>query len=142
MSAQRASFAQSTSNAAWSFATNVNAILPKRQSPHLAWAPGPLLRSWERIQMASGVPRRTLSLCPDWNREAVDAVINGDAAISDFRDNPGIIEADILEEAGRILMRKACGKHGPFEDVLSDHPDFFRRMESLAFGRDFSCVGA
>jgi len=32
-------------------------------------------------------------------------------------------------------------KHGPFEDVLSDHPDFFRRMESLAFGRDFRCVG-
>ena len=58
--------------------------------------------------MAAGVPRRTLSLCPDCNREAVDAVINGDAAIADFRDKPGIIEAEILEEAGRILMRKAC----------------------------------
>ena len=32
MSAQRASFAQSASNAAWSFARNVNAILPKGQS--------------------------------------------------------------------------------------------------------------
>ena len=141
MSAQRASFARSASNAAWSFARNVNAILPKGQSPRPSWAPGPLLKSWERIQMAAGVPRRTLSLCPDCNREAVDAVINGDAAIADFRDKPGIIEAEILEEAGRILMRKACEKHGPFEDVLSDHPDFFRRMESLAFGRDFRCVG-
>src|SRR5580658_2787457 len=141
MSAQRGSFAQSASNAAWSFARNVNAILPKGHSPRPAWAPGPLLKSWERIQMAAGVPRRTLSLCPDCNREAVDAVINSDAAIADFRDKPGIIEAEILEEAGRILMRKACEKHGPFEDVLSDHPDFFRRMESLAFGRDFRCVG-
>ena len=141
MSAQRAGFAQSASNAAWSFARNVNAILPKGQSPRPAWAPGPLLKSWERIQMAAGVPRRTLSLCPHCNREAVDAVINGAAAIADFRDKPGIIEAEILEEAGRILMRKACEKHGPFEDVLSDHPDFFRKMESLAFGRDFRCVG-
>ncbi|HXN25236.1 MAG TPA: radical SAM protein [Candidatus Dormibacteraeota bacterium] len=37
-------------------------------------------------------------------------------------------------------MRKACERHGPVEDVLSNHPDFFRRMEGLAFGRDFECV--
>ena len=91
--------------------------------------------------MGAGVPRKTLSLCPDCNREAADAVISGQATIADFRNKPGIIEAEILEEAERILMRKACEKHGPFEDVLSDHPDFFRRMESLAFGRDFRCVG-
>ena len=93
------------------------------------------------MQMGAGVPRKTLSLCPDCNREAADAVIGGQATIADFRNKPGIIEAEILEEAERILMRKACEKHGPFEDVLSDHPDFFRRMESLAFGRDFRCVG-
>ena len=52
-----------------------------------------------------------------------------------------MIEAEIVEEAGRILMRKACAKHGPFEDVLSNHPAFFRKMERLAFGRDFECVG-
>jgi uncharacterized radical SAM superfamily Fe-S cluster-containing enzyme len=60
--------------------------------------------------------------------------------MTDFRDRPGIIDAEILEEAGRILIRKACEKHGPFEDVLSCHPAFFKRMESLAFGRDFSCT--
>jgi len=60
--------------------------------------------------------------------------------VEDFRDNPGIIEAEILEEGGRILMRKACEKHGPFEDALSSHPDFFRRMERLSFGRDFECA--
>jgi len=91
--------------------------------------------------MATGVPRRTLSLCPDCNREAVESVIRGDASLADFRDRPGIIEAEILEEAGRILMRKACEKHGPFEDVLSNHPAFFKRIESLGFGKDFNCAG-
>jgi len=90
--------------------------------------------------MASGIPRKTLSLCPDCNREAVEAVLIGEIDAADFRDNPGIIEAEILEEGGRILMRKACEKHGPFEDALSNHPDFFRKMERLAFGRDFECV--
>ena len=80
------------------------------------------------------------SLCPECNRKAVEAVIKGEATIADFRDRPGIIDAKILEEAGRILMRKACEKHGPLEDVLSSHPAFFRRMESLAFGRDFGCT--
>ena len=92
------------------------------------------------MQMITGVPRRTLSLCPGCNIEATDAVIQGEASIADFRDRPGVIEAEIVEEAGRILMRKACPKHGPIEDVLSNHPAFFRKMESLAFGRDFECL--
>jgi 7,8-dihydro-6-hydroxymethylpterin dimethyltransferase len=91
--------------------------------------------------MATGVPRRILSLCPECNREASDGVIRGESSVTDFRDRPGIIEAEIVEEAGRILMRKACEKHGPFEDVLSNHPVFFIRMERLAFGRDFNCAG-
>ena len=68
-------------------------------------------------------------------------MIRGEASLADFRDRPGIIEAEIVEEAGRILMRKACEKHGPFEDVLSNHPAFFKRMESLGFGKDFNCAG-
>jgi len=91
--------------------------------------------------MKMGVPRRTLSLCPECNREAVEATVSGDSSLADFRDRPGIVDAEILEEAGRILMRKACGKHGPFEDVLSNHPAFFRRIESLGFGQDFDCAG-
>ena len=91
--------------------------------------------------MTMGVPRRTLSPCPDCNHEAVEAVVRGDASVDDFRERPGVIEAEILEEAGRILMRKACQKHGPFEDVLSNHPVFFRRMENLGFGQDFNCAG-
>jgi uncharacterized radical SAM superfamily Fe-S cluster-containing enzyme len=71
----------------------------------------------------------------------VDSVIRGESSVTDFSNRPGIIEAEIIEEAGRILMRKACEKHGPFEDVLSNHPAFFKRMERLAFGKDFNCAG-
>jgi uncharacterized radical SAM superfamily Fe-S cluster-containing enzyme len=70
----------------------------------------------------------------------VEAVLRSEVDIANFRDNPGVIETEILEEGGRILMRKACEKHGPFEDTLSNYPDFFRRMEHLAFGRDFQCA--
>src|SRR5581483_10786951 len=105
------------------------------------WAPAPLRRSSERVPMASGVPRRTLSLCPECNRQAVDRVTRGESSFPEFGNRPGIIEAEIVEEAGRILMRKACEKHGPFEDVLSNHPEFFKRMENLGFGKDFNCVG-
>ena len=132
---------RAASNGAWLLSKNLNAILPNGELPRPTWAPGRLLKSWERVPMTSGVPRRTRSLCPDCNRDAADAVISGDATIADFRDRPGIIEAEIVEEAGRILMRKACERHGPFEDVLSDHPAFFYRMEDLAFGRDFECTG-
>jgi uncharacterized radical SAM superfamily Fe-S cluster-containing enzyme len=141
MSAQTADLFRSISNAAWSCGKNINSILPHGKLPEPSWAPGPLPTSWERAPMAVGVPRRTLSLCPDCNREAVEGVIGGQASLADFRDRPGIIEAEILEEAGRILMRKACEKHGPFEDVLSNHPAFFKRMESLGFGKDFNCAG-
>ena len=141
MSAQTANRFRSISNATWSFGRNINSILPHGKLPQPSWAPGALPRSWERVPMATGVPRRTLSLCPDCNREAVEGVIRGEASLGDFRDRPGIIDAEILEEAGRILMRKACEKHGPFEDVLSNHPAFFKRMESLAFGKDFNCAG-
>ncbi len=141
MSVQTANLFRSISNAAWSFGRNINSILPHGKLPQPSWAPGPLPRSWERVPMATGVPRRTLSLCPDCNREAAEGVISGEASLADFRDHPGIIEAEILEEAGRILMRKACEKHGPFEDVLSNHPAFFKRMEGLGFGKDFNCAG-
>jgi 7,8-dihydro-6-hydroxymethylpterin dimethyltransferase len=141
MSAQPANVTKSLSNTAWFFARNINSILPDGKLPQPTWAPGPHPRSSERVPMATGVPRRTLSLCPECNREAADSVNRGESSVTDFRDRPGIIEAEIVKEAGRILMRKACEKHGPFEDVLSNHPDFFKRMETLAFGKDFNCTG-
>jgi len=141
MSALTTDLLRSVSNVAWSFARNVNSILPAGNLPQPSWAPAPLPRSSERDAMPSGVPRRTLSLCPECNREAADAVVRGDSSVDNFKEQPGIVEAEILEEAGRVLMRKACEKHGPFEDVLSNHPAFFRRMESLGFGQDFNSAG-
>ena len=128
------------SNACWKVLRAINNLLPGGVLPSRSWAPGRLLKQPERASIAIGVPRRTLSLCPDCNHEAVEAVLSGKSDVEDFRDHPGIIAADILEEGGRILMRKACERHGPFEDALSNHPDFFRRMEQLAFGRDFGCA--
>jgi 7,8-dihydro-6-hydroxymethylpterin dimethyltransferase len=126
--------------AVWKVLRPINSALPEGHLPSPKWAPGPLLRRGQRRPMDQGVPRKTLSLCPDCNHETIQAVLRGENEIADFRDRPGIIDSEILEEAGRILMRKACQKHGPFEDVLSNHPDFFRRMERLAFGRDFECA--
>ena len=140
MSAVATRVFRSVSSGTWFVSKALNSILPNTELPRPAWAPGRLLKSWQRAPMPTGVPRKTISLCPECNREAVEAVINGEMPVTEFRDRPGIIEADIVEEAGRILMRKACKKHGPFEDVLSNHPAFFRRMESLAFGRDFECT--
>jgi len=140
MFASKGDAAYATANAAWRILQPINNMLPAGKLPRPSWAPGPLLKERDRTPMDIGVPRKTLSLCPDCNREAVEAVLKGEIGAADFRDNPGIIEAEILEEGGRILMHKACERHGPFEDVLSNHPDLFRKMEGLAFGRDFGCV--
>ena len=117
---------RTASNTAWLASNAINRILPDGNLPSPRWAPGRLLKQRDRMPIHTGVPRRTLSLCPDCNHEAVEAVLKGEIAVADFRDNPGIIEAEIVEEGGRILMRKACERHGPFEDALSNHPDFFR----------------
>ena len=127
-------------NVGWKALQPINSALRERVLPAPKWAPGPLLKSGQRRSLELGVPRKTSSLCPDCNREAAEAVLSGENEIAHFRDRPGIIDSEILEEGGRILMRKVCDRHGPFEDMLSNHPDFFRRMERLAFGRDFECA--
>ena len=106
MSAQTTNLLRSVSNAAWSFARNINSILPAGNLPQPSWAPAPLPKSSERVPMKMGVPRRTLSLCPECNREAVEATVSGDSSLADFRDRPGIVDAEILEEAGRIFERR------------------------------------
>ena len=140
MPALTSEIARGTATLTWKVLGKINALLPEGDLPSPSWAPGRLLKQRERTPLATGVPRRTQSLCPDCNREAVEGVLKGEMDVADFRDNPGVVEAEILEEGGRILMRKACERHGPFEDALSNHPDFFRKMERLALGRDFRCA--
>ena len=85
MSVQAANLFRSISNAAWSLGRNINSFLPHGKLPQPSRAASPLPRSWERAQMATGVTRRTLSLCPDCNREAVEGVISGEASLADFK---------------------------------------------------------
>ena len=70
---------------------------------------------------------------------AVEAVVNGAASLTEFRDRRGVIDAWVFEEDGRVFMRKTYAEHGTFEDVLSTDSAFLRRMESLYAGQDFRC---
>jgi uncharacterized radical SAM superfamily Fe-S cluster-containing enzyme len=71
---------------------------------------------------------------PEIRKRIIQGEISVDALL---KTRPGEIKAQLVEEAGRILIRKVCEKHGVFEDVLSTNPSFTRRIEKLFFGRDF-----
>ena len=123
---------------AWRAFQAVSTRLPEGELPGPKWAPGKILKSRERSVPQLGFPRMTDSLCPRCVPEVRNAIIGGAADISMLRSrHPGEIKAQLIEENGRILMRKVCEKHGPFEDVISTDPAFSRRIEALFFGRDF-----
>src|SRR4029453_10837067 len=135
------SLVSGTANLLWKAFQSVNRALPEGELPAPKWAPGKMLKSYERSAPTLGFPRVTDSLCPKCVPEVRNSIIRGERDISTMvHENPGEIKAHILEENGRILMRKVCDKHGPFEDVLSTSPDFTRRIEGLFFGRDFRCA--
>ena len=123
-------------NFAWK-ATTTAASLFEREAPHPSWAPGPLPRASERQTPPLYYPRATKSICPKCNEEAAAAVLHGEAALNEFRDHPGVIDAELVEEAGQVLMRKACSIHGPYQDVISTDASFSNRINSLYFGQDF-----
>ena len=134
------SFVSGMSNLAWKIFQAINKRLPEGELPSPKWASGKMLKSYERSAPTLGFPRVTDSLCPRCVPEVRNAILKGEIDISALiSGNPGEIKAHIVEENGRILMRKVCDKHGPFEDTLSTNPDFTRRIESLFFGRDFKC---
>ena len=121
----------------WGLARAVDRRFPER-TIHPKWAPAPLLKQRERTFPPLGFPRRTDSLCPRCVSEVRAEILSGEADWKVLIEGkPGEIPADIVEEGGRILMRKDCPKHGHFEDVMSTDPAFFRRLESLYPGRDF-----
>ncbi len=130
--------ASGLANVAWHAFQAVNRLLPEGELPHPKWAPGKILKSYERSSPPLGIPRTTDSLCPKCIPEARAALVAGETDVNTLvASSPGEIPAEIVEENGRILMRKICERHGPFEDVLSTNPAFTRRIESLFFGRDF-----
>ena len=126
------------SNVAWKAFQSVNTLLPEGESVRPKWAPGPLLKSYERTAPPLGFPRETDSLCPRCVKEVRDAVITGETTLESLMNaHPGEIKAQILEEDGCVIMRKTCPKHGEFTDVMATDPAFLERIESLFFGRDF-----
>lgn len=123
----------------WHFTRAGNAFFPKRERS-VRWAPGKLSRRPDASVIPLGIPRTIQSVCPDCIAESRKALLQGTADIESFKCDPGVIGAEIVEEAGRILIRKICPIHGPFEDLLAANAAFFRRIEKLYPGPDFACT--
>ena len=131
-------FLSNLSSMAWKAFQTVNRSLPEGEAIRPTWAPGPLLKSYERSAPPLGFPRETDSLCPTCVKEVRNAVISGETPLDTLmHQHPGEIKAQILEENGQVIMRKTCPKHGQFDDVMATDPAFLERIESLFFGRDF-----
>jgi uncharacterized radical SAM superfamily Fe-S cluster-containing enzyme len=129
------------SDVAWKAFQSVNQRLPEGEAIRPKWAPGPLLKSYERSAPPLGFPRETDSLCPRCVKEVRTAVIDGTTPLESLmNEHPGEIKAQILEENGQVVMRKTCPKHGEFVDVMATDPAFLERIESLFFGRDFKAA--
>src|ERR1700745_3969373 len=121
------SLVSGVSDLTWKLFEAVNKRLPEGELPRPNWAPGKMLKSYERSAPTLGFPRVTDSLCPRCVPEVRNAIIKGEMDISSLvTSHPGEIKAQIVEEGGRVLMRKVCERHGPFEDVLSTDPAFTR----------------
>jgi 7,8-dihydro-6-hydroxymethylpterin dimethyltransferase len=121
----------------WRLTRAIDARFPQN-SFQPKWAPAPLLKQKERTFPTFGFPRETDSLCPRCVTEVRTKILSGEADWKVLVDgNPGEIKAQIVEEDGKILMKKDCPEHGHFEDVMSTDPAFFKRLESLYPGRDF-----
>ena len=128
---------QRGADALWRMARKIDAGFPEGTFQP-KWAPGPLAKQRERTAPQFGFPRVTDSLCPRCVTEVREKILSGQADWKVLVDgNPGEIKATIVEEGGKILMKKDCPSHGHFEDVMSIDPAFFRRLETLYPGRDF-----
>lgn len=129
------------SDVAWKAFQSLNTRLPEGEAIRPKWAPGPLLKSYERSSPPLGFPRETDSLCPRCVKEVRTAVIDGTTSLESLmNEHPGEIKAQIVEENGQVVMRKTCPKHGEFVDVMATDPAFLERIESLFFGRDFKAA--
>ena len=127
-------------NVAWALVQSVNSRFPP-QSAQPAWAPAPLLKSWQKSSPVLGWPRTTDSLCPICVKEIRARVLSGESDIDAIRNGTmGEIKAHIVERNGRVEIEKTCSVHGTFTDTLSINPEFLRRIESRFPGRDFKAV--
>src|SRR5580692_1509485 len=137
-----AAIAKELANLGWDGFQAVNSRIPDTASPTPSWAPGPLLKSYERSMPPLGWPRDTDSLCPKCVMETRAAILRGERDLADLVDgHVGEIKAQIVEDDGRLLIRKTCKEHGSFEDVISIDPHFSRLIEHRYYGRDYRTLG-
>jgi uncharacterized radical SAM superfamily Fe-S cluster-containing enzyme len=137
----KASVVAQVANLAWRAVQAINTRMPEGDLPQPIWAPGKIAKSRERSNPPLGFPRETDSLCPRCVPEIRQRIVQGQENVDVLLESsPGHIKAQLVEENGRILIRKTCKKHGPFEDVISTNPGFTRRIEELFFGRDFQTI--
>lgn len=96
----------------------------------------PLRKKRERTFPPLG-PRWTQSVCPKCLLEIRNDILRNGLSEQNLTDETAVIKAEVLEEAGRVLLRKSCDRHGPFEDTLASDAQFFWKMERLYPGRDY-----
>jgi uncharacterized radical SAM superfamily Fe-S cluster-containing enzyme len=133
---------QELTDLGWHGFQALNTRWPENPSPTPGWAPGPLLKSRQRTKPPLGWPRETDSLCPRCVVETRTAILRGERDLAALvNGHVGEIKATILEEDGRLIIRKTCPVHGTFEDLLSIDPEFSRIIESRYPGRDFHTLG-
>ena len=131
-----------TAGVAWSAFQAGNRLFSPHE-PVFGWAPVNSRRAAGQAHPPLfGVPRNTMSLCPECVRTLRQSISAGQTSIEDLRTtHPGRIPARILERDGRVVMEKDCPAHGHFEETLSTNPAFTRRIERLFPGRDFDSSG-
>jgi 7,8-dihydro-6-hydroxymethylpterin dimethyltransferase len=67
-----------------------------------------------RIQtLQTGLPKTTQSLCPECTQ---------------------LIEANIFEDGGKVVMEKTCPEHGEFRDIVYSDVRLYLKMEQWTFG--------
>ncbi|HXV65027.1 MAG TPA: radical SAM protein [Vicinamibacteria bacterium] len=142
MSDRATSTLRHVAHLAWEGFQALNSRIPESPSIHPNWAPGPLPKSRERSKPPLGWPRETDSLCPDCVVEVREAILAGERGVDELlKRGTAEIPARIVEEDGRLLIRKRCEVHGSFEDVLSIDPRLSATLEERFFGRDYATAG-
>jgi len=63
--------------------------------------------------LKKGLPKTTRSLCPECSQ---------------------LIDAKILEDAGKVVMEKRCPTHGEFRDIVYSDAKLYLKMEEWEFG--------
>ncbi len=131
-------FLTGSANILWNSFQSINTHLKSGKSLQPAWAPSPLQKSTERSMPELGYPRETDSLCPKCVFEVREKVISGEISIEELtKGHYAEIKARLIEEDGKIIVRKECPVHGTFEDILSIDSEFSRLQEERFYGRDF-----